>query len=122
VNTYLNSSKEPFSKRSTAAFVDGLEGLASTRKRYIKKNSAFFKWLATRTDEDIRNLFEDMGREETTAPMDRRPAYTLNDLKRLHIDLSGVKDWKRWIISILNYWHLGCLILSTTGKGIFSLS
>jgi hypothetical protein len=55
VNTYLNSSKEPFSKRSAAAFVDGLEGLASTRKRYIKKNSAFFKWLATRTDEDIRN-------------------------------------------------------------------
>lgn len=35
--------------------------------------------------------------------MDRRPAYTLNDLKRLHIALHGVKDWKRWIILIGRY-------------------
>ncbi|EAU9998370.1 integrase, partial [Salmonella enterica] len=92
VNAYLNSTKEPFSKRSAAAFVDGLEGSASTRNRYIKKNSAFFKWLATRTDDEIRNPFEGMGVKEITAPMDRRPAYTLNDLKRLHIALHGVKD------------------------------
>ncbi|ELX1923069.1 site-specific integrase, partial [Escherichia coli] len=103
VNAYLNSTKEPFSKRSAAAFVDGLEGSASTRNRYIKKNSAFFKWLATRTDDEIRNPFEGMGVKETTAPMDRRPAYTLNDLKRLHIALHGVKDWKRWIILIGRY-------------------
>lgn len=103
VNAYLAASKEPFSKRSAAAFVDGLEGSASTRNRYIKKNSAFFKWIATRTDEDIRNPFEGMGVKETTAPMDRRPAYTLNDLKRLHIALHGVKDWKRWIILIGRY-------------------
>ena len=103
VNAYLNSTKEPFSKRSAAAFVDGLEGSASTRNRYIKKNSAFFKWLATRTDDEIRNPFEGMGVKEITAPMDRRPAYTLNDLKRLHIALHGVKDWKRWIILIGRY-------------------
>ncbi|MDY1036766.1 integrase [Lelliottia sp. CFBP8978] len=103
VNAYLTSTKEPFSKRSAAAFVDGLEGSASTRNRYIKKNSAFFKWLATRTDDEIRNPFEGMGVKETTAPMDRRPAYTLNDLKRLHIALHGVKDWKRWIILIGRY-------------------
>lgn len=35
--------------------------------------------------------------------MDRRPAYKLNDLKRLHIALHGVKDWKRWIILIGRY-------------------
>ncbi len=35
--------------------------------------------------------------------MDRRPAHTLNDLKRLHIALHGVKDWKRWIILIGRY-------------------
>lgn len=103
VNAYLNSTKEPFSKRSAAAFVDGLEGSASTRNRYIKKNSAFFKWLATRTDDVIRNPFEGMGVKEITATMDRRPAYTLNDLKRLHIALHGVKDWKRWIILIGRY-------------------
>ena len=103
MNAYLAATKEPFSKRSAAAFVDGLEGSASTRNRYIKKNSAFFKWLATRTDEDIRNPFEGMGVKETTAPMDRRPAYTFNDLKRLHIALHGVKDWKRWIILIGRY-------------------
>ncbi|EMX8931386.1 site-specific integrase [Enterobacter asburiae] len=103
VNAYLNSTKEPFSKRSAAAFVDDLEGSASTRNRYIKKNSAFFKGLATRTDEEIRNPFEGMGVKETTAPMDRRPAYTFNDLKRLHIALHGVKDWKRWIILIGRY-------------------
>jgi hypothetical protein len=80
VNAYLAATNEPFSKRSAAVFVDGLEGSAFTRNRYIKKNSAFFKWLATRTDEDIRNPFEGMGVKETTAPMDRRPAYTLNDL------------------------------------------
>ncbi|WP_237376834.1 site-specific integrase [Raoultella terrigena] len=34
---------------------------------------------------------------------DRRPAYTLNDLKCLHIVLHGVKDWKRWIILIGRY-------------------
>lgn len=103
VNAYLPATKEPFSKRSAAAFVDSLEGSASTRNRYIKKNSAFFKWLATRTDEDIRNPFEGMGVKETTAPMDRRPAYSLNDLKRLHIALHGVRDWKRWIILIGRY-------------------
>lgn len=103
VNAYLNSTKEPLSKRSAAAFVNGLEGSASTRNRYIKKNSAFFKWLATRTDEDIRNPFEGMGVKETIAPMDRRPAYKPNDLKRLHIALHGVRDWKRWIILIGRY-------------------
>jgi len=81
VNAYLAGTKEPFSKRSTAAFVDGLEESASTRNRYIKKNSSFFKWLATRTDEEIRNPFEGMGVKETTALMDRRPAYSLNELK-----------------------------------------
>ena len=45
VNAYLNSTKEPFSKRSAAAFVDGFEGSASTRNRYIKKNSAFSNGL-----------------------------------------------------------------------------
>lgn len=35
--------------------------------------------------------------------MDRRPAYKLNDLKRLHIALHGVRDWKRWIILIGRY-------------------
>ncbi|MDX6039239.1 hypothetical protein [Scandinavium lactucae] len=60
VKAYLAATKEPFSKRSAAAFVDSLEGSASTRNRYIKKNSAFFKWLATRTDEDMRNPFEGM--------------------------------------------------------------
>jgi len=60
VNAYLPATKEPFSKRSAAAFVDSLEGSASTRNRYIKKNSAFFKWLATRTDDEIRNPFEGM--------------------------------------------------------------
>lgn len=103
VKAYLSSTKQPFSKRSAADFVDALEGSASTRNRYIKKNSAFFKWLASRTDEDIRNPFEGMGVKETTAPMDRRPAYTLGDLKRLHIALHGVKDWKRWIILIGRY-------------------
>lgn len=103
VNAYLESTKEPFSKRSAARFVDSLEGSASTRNRYIKKNSAFFKWLSTRTDEEIRNPFEGMGVRETTAPMDRRPAYTLNDLKRLHIAMTGVKEWKRWIILIGRY-------------------
>lgn len=82
VNAYLAATKEPFSKRSAAAF---------------------FKWLATRTDEEIRNPFEGMGVKETTAPMDRRPAYSLNDLKRLQIALHGVKDWKRWIILIGRY-------------------
>ena len=71
VTAYLNSTTEPFSKKSAAAFVDSLEGSASTRNRYIKKNSAFYKWLATRTDEDIRNPFEGMGIKETTAPIDR---------------------------------------------------
>lgn len=103
VNAYLAATKEPFSKRNAAVFVDSLEGSASTRNRYIKKNSAFFKWLATRTDEDIRNSFEGMGVKETTVPMDRRPAYTLNDLKRLHIALHDVRDWKRWIILIGRY-------------------
>jgi len=103
VSAYLNSTTEPFSKRSAAAFVDGLEGSASTRNRYIKKNSAFFKWLATRTDEDIRNPFEGMGVKETTSPMDRLLAYTLDDLKRLHIALHSVRDWKRWIILIGRY-------------------
>ncbi|WP_407575434.1 site-specific integrase [Raoultella terrigena] len=51
----------------------------------------------------MRNPFEGMGVKETTAPMDRRPAYTLNDLKRLHIALHGVKDWKCWIILIGRY-------------------
>lgn len=103
VKAYLSATQEPFSKRSAAAFVDSLEGSASTRNRYIKKNSAFFKWLATRTDEDIRNPFDGMGVRETTAPMDRRPAYTLDDLKRLHNALHGVKDWKRWVILIGRY-------------------
>lgn len=103
VKAYLAATKEPYSKRSAAEFVDSLEGSASTRNRYIKKNSAFFKWLATRTDEDMRNPFEGMGVKETTSPMDRRPAYTLNDLKRLHIALHGVKDWKRWVILIGRY-------------------
>lgn len=100
VNAYLGSTKDPFSKRSAAGFVDSLEGSASTRNRYIKKNSAFFKWLATRTDEELRNPFEGMGVRETTAPMDRRPAYTLDDLKRLHNVLHDVEDWRRWIIQI----------------------
>ncbi|WP_261308026.1 site-specific integrase [Enterobacter roggenkampii] len=103
VNAYLAATKELFSKRSATAFVDGLEGSASTRNRYIKNNSAFFKWLATRMDDEIRNPFEGMGVKETTAPMDRRPACPLNDLKRLHIALHGVKDWKRWIILIGRY-------------------
>ncbi|HEY3588466.1 MAG TPA: site-specific integrase [Buttiauxella sp.] len=103
VKAYLSSTTQPFSKRSAAEFVDKLDGSASTRNRYIKKNAAFFKWLATRTDEDIRNPFEGMGVKETTSPMDRRPAYTLNDLKRLHIALHGVKDWKRWVILIGRY-------------------
>lgn len=103
VNAYLASTNEPLSKRSAANFVDKLEGSASTRNRYIKKNSAFFKWLATRTDEDLRNPFDGMGVKETTAPMDRRPAYTLDDLKRLHLVINEVKDWKRWIILICRY-------------------
>ncbi|MDP1063145.1 hypothetical protein Q6333_28815, partial [Klebsiella pneumoniae] len=37
--------KESFNKRSATPFVDGLEGSASTRKRYIKKNSAFSNGL-----------------------------------------------------------------------------
>lgn len=37
VNAYLNSTKEPFSKRSAAVFVDGLEGSASTGNRYNKR-------------------------------------------------------------------------------------
>lgn len=103
VNAYLESTQEPFSKRSAAVFVDGLEGSASTRNRYIKKNSAFFNWLATRTDEEFRNPFKGMGVKETTAPMDRRPAYSIDDLKRLHTTLHSIKDWKRWIILISRY-------------------
>jgi len=45
VNAYLPATKEPFSKRSAAAFVDSLEGSASTRNRYIKKDSAFSNGL-----------------------------------------------------------------------------
>lgn len=37
VNAYLNSTKEPFSKRSAAVFVDGLEGSAPTGNRYNKR-------------------------------------------------------------------------------------
>lgn len=103
VNAYLASTKDPFSKRSAADFVDNLEGSAYTRNRYIKKSSAFSRWLATRTAEELRNPFEGMGVRETTAPMDRRPAYTLSDLKRLHIAIKEVKDWRRWIILICQY-------------------
>ncbi|WP_145598559.1 site-specific integrase [Yersinia alsatica] len=103
VKAYLSSTQQPFSKRSAANFVDTLGGSASTRNRYIKKNSAFLKWLARRTDEDIRNPFEGMGIRETTAPMDRRPAYSLDDLKRLSIAMKEVKDWRSWIILICRY-------------------
>lgn len=103
INAYLASTQEPFSKRSAADFVDKLEGSASTKNRYIKKNAAFFKWLATRTDEHIQNPFQGMGVKETSSPMDRRPAYTLNDLKLLHIAIKEVKDWRRWVILICRY-------------------
>ncbi|WP_227521260.1 site-specific integrase [Raoultella sp. T31] len=103
VNAYLASTKDPFSKRSAADFVDNLEGSAYSRNRYIKKSSAFSRWFATRTDEELRNPFEGMGVRETTAPMDRRPAYTLSDLKRLHIAIKEVKYWRCWIILICQY-------------------
>lgn len=103
VNAYLASTKDPFSKRSAADFVDNLEGSAYSRNRYIKKSSAFSRWFATRTDEELRNPFEGMGVRETTAPMDRRPAYTLSDLKRLHIAIKEAKDWRCWIILICQY-------------------
>lgn len=90
MNAYLSSTKKPFSKRSAATFVDGLEGSASTRNRYIKKNSAFFKWLATRKDEEIRNLFEGMGVKETTALMLSTSDFThYDDLLKGHIQYVG---------------------------------
>ncbi|WP_334668370.1 site-specific integrase [Klebsiella pneumoniae] len=103
VSAYLNSTKESFNKRSATPFVDGLEGSASTRKRYIKKNSAFSNGLQLARMMTFETHLKRMGVKETTAPMDRRPAHTLNDLKRLHIALHGVKDWKRWIILIGRY-------------------
>ncbi|WP_228293828.1 hypothetical protein [Klebsiella michiganensis] len=45
VNAYLNSTKEPFSKRSAAAFVDGLEGSASTRTVTSKRTRRFSNGL-----------------------------------------------------------------------------
>ena len=45
VNAYLAASKEPFSKRSAAAFVDGLEGSASTRNRTSRRTQHFSNGL-----------------------------------------------------------------------------
>ncbi|WP_149542571.1 tyrosine-type recombinase/integrase, partial [Serratia marcescens] len=103
VNSYLATTAQPFSKRSAADYVDTLEGSASTRNRYIKKNSGFFKWLNMRTDDEIKNPFEGRNVKDSTAPMDRRPAYTACDLKQLHNAIQGVVEWRRWIILICRY-------------------
>jgi len=103
VNAYLATTAQPFSKRSAADYVDTLEGSASTRNRYIKKNAGFFRWLNMRTDDEIKNPFEGMHVKDSAAPMDRRPAYTAYDLKQLHNAIQGVVEWRRWIILICRY-------------------
>ena len=106
INAYLATTAQPFSKRSTADYVDKLEGSATTRNRYIKKNAGFFRWLNMRTDDEIKNLFEGMNVKDSTAPMDRRPAYTAYtayDLRQLHNAIQGVVEWRRWIILICRY-------------------
>ncbi|MGO2441818.1 MAG: site-specific integrase, partial [Serratia proteamaculans] len=97
VNAYLTTTEQPFSKRSAADYVDTLEGSASTRNRYIKKNAGFFRWFNMRTDDEIKNPFEGMNVKDSTAPMDRRPAYTAYDLRQLHNAIQGVVEWRRWI-------------------------
>jgi integrase len=103
VNAYLATTEQPFSKRSAADYVDKLEGSASTRNRYIKKNAGFFRWLNMRTDDEIKNPFEGMNVKDSTAPMDRRPAYTAYDLKQLHNAIQGVVEWRKWIILICRH-------------------
>jgi len=103
VNAYLATTEQPFSKRCAADYVDTLEGSASTRNRYIKKNAGFFRWLNMRTDDEIKNPFEGMNVKDSTAPMDRRPAYTAYDLKQLHNAIQGVVEWRKWIILICRH-------------------
>ena len=102
VNAYLNSTKSLSANEARRRLLMALK-VQHPPETVTSKELGVFKWLATRTDDEIRNPFEGMGVKEITAPMDRRPAYTLNDLKRLHIALHGVKDWKRWIILIGRY-------------------
>ncbi|MEB6337102.1 site-specific integrase [Serratia rhizosphaerae] len=103
VNAYLMATTQPFSKRSAADYVDNLKGSASTRNRYIKKNAGFFRWLNLRSDDEIKNPFTGMNVRDSTAPMDRRPAYTAYDLKQLHNSIQGVVEWRKWIILICRY-------------------
>jgi integrase len=102
VNAYLNSTKSLSANEARRRLLMALkvqhppETVTSKRTRRFSNGLQLARMM--RFETHLRGCVK-----EITAPMDRRPAYTLNDLKRLHIALHGVKDWKRWIILIGRY-------------------
>ncbi|WP_447878463.1 site-specific integrase [Serratia fonticola] len=103
IDLYLQFSSRPDQKSEAARFIDQLDLSIATKNKYVKKVSAFFRWLGHRMDIEIRNPFDGLMQKDNEAASSKREAYTSSQLKFLEGTLRELPVWKQWIILIGRY-------------------
>ena len=103
LNSYFKFTSKPLQKSEAAKFIEQLELSISTKNKYVKKISGFFRWLSHRSDIDVRNPFDGLIQKDKEMISSKRPAYTHNQIKQLESTLNEIVEWKKWIILIGRY-------------------
>ncbi|EEV5818323.1 site-specific integrase [Escherichia coli] len=98
LNSYFKFTVQPTSKSQASAFITGLDLSVSTKNKYVKKISGFFRWLSNRVDYEVRNPFEGLMQKDREPVASKRESYSASQVKRLIASLQQVPEWKRWII------------------------
>ncbi|WP_162618118.1 site-specific integrase [Shewanella halifaxensis] len=100
---YLAYTATPLSKKAASSFMDTLEMSPVTKNKYADKIGSFFKWVAARTDEVIRNPFEGIRYKHAKSASEQRAAYTRTELAKLFSITKTLPMHKQWIIKIAAY-------------------
>ena len=98
VNSYFKFTAQPTSKSQAAAYIAGLDLSISTKNKYVKKISGFFRWLSNRVDYELKNPFDGLMQKDKEPAASKRESYSTSQIKRLVTSLHQVPEWKRWII------------------------
>ncbi|HCM9501722.1 site-specific integrase [Enterobacter roggenkampii] len=98
LNSYFKFTNQPASKSQAAAFIAGLDMAIPTKNKCVKKLGAFFRWLSSRVDHEVKNPFDGLMQKDKEPAASKRESYSTSQINRLVTSLQQVPEWKRWII------------------------
>ncbi|WP_257017894.1 site-specific integrase [Serratia fonticola] len=103
IRGYLTFTKDPFSKRQAALFIDQLTSAIPTRNKYVSKIGGFFLWMNRRSEIEIKNPFQGLSIKDNVPVSEKRDAYTIDQVAKLRDVCTAEAAWKRWVILIGSY-------------------